>query len=538
MAAGRELRAGRERRVVLVRARQGGQVLGAQLAEGDGAPHPQGRRGLIGASRGDPARLLQHRLLLRGVLGEPPDRPPAARSRSSAASARRRSTSASAAATARTSAPSRTGWSDIAGLPDVGGGAATDLHEARGESVRRPRRAAREGVRRGRRGTRPGACSPPTARAATRPRRSPSRTRTSAKERPRDPASALDWLGNDKSTPVSEVGTFPCRALHSNHMEGHVWQEYGSETYRARPADADLSDLSGGGRGYYRNISLLNAWAHAPFMHNNAIGPELCGQPANAANDFYRSPYVDESGTALAADKAPPACPTTRASKAATTLYKASMEEPAEPQDTGSARSACSTSPSASTSDRAAFGRDGARRSCRCPPSSSRQGSPPRFFGNFQHKAFFGDLVGRRPAGRAQGPARRSAIGAARASDGQGAGADGRRDPRATRTGSPEIARPRLPHLKELYLSCTAEVENDGHRFGESLPRRTRRRSSPSWPRCEPRRDAPGGLALALALAACACGPTSRSRLRRRLRDEGGLRAARAPLPADPRATS
>ena len=31
--------------------------------------------------------------------------------------------------------------------------------------------------------------------------------------------------------------------------------------------------MKGGGRGYYRNISLLSAWAHAPFMHNNAIGP-------------------------------------------------------------------------------------------------------------------------------------------------------------------------------------------------------------------------------------------------------------------------
>ena len=29
-----------------------------------------------------------------------------------------------------------------------------------------------------------------------------------------------DFLGNDKPTPVTEVGTFRCRALHSNHMRG------------------------------------------------------------------------------------------------------------------------------------------------------------------------------------------------------------------------------------------------------------------------------------------------------------------------------
>ena len=49
-----------------------------------------------------------------------------------------------------------------------------------------------------------------------------------------------DFLGNDEATPVSEVGTFPCRALHSNHMAGHLYMEYGSESMRARPPLADL----------------------------------------------------------------------------------------------------------------------------------------------------------------------------------------------------------------------------------------------------------------------------------------------------------
>ena len=46
-----------------------------------------------------------------------------------------------------------------------------------------------------------------------------------------------DWLGNDQATLVTEVGTSRCRALHSNHMAGHIWQEYGSETLRARKPD-------------------------------------------------------------------------------------------------------------------------------------------------------------------------------------------------------------------------------------------------------------------------------------------------------------
>ena len=51
-----------------------------------------------------------------------------------------------------------------------------------------------------------------------------------------------DWLGNDQSTFVTEVGTYRCRALHSNHMAGHVWQEYGSETLRARPPDPNVQE--------------------------------------------------------------------------------------------------------------------------------------------------------------------------------------------------------------------------------------------------------------------------------------------------------
>jgi hypothetical protein len=31
-------------------------------------------------------------------------------------------------------------------------------------------------------------------------------------------------------------------------------------------------------------------------MHNNAIGPELCGRPSDPALDFYSSPYVDAEG--------------------------------------------------------------------------------------------------------------------------------------------------------------------------------------------------------------------------------------------------
>ena len=93
--------AGRRPDRLLVRARPRRQVLGAQPADRARAAHPQGRRGLDRLRGGDPARLLQHRLLRRAVLDQP-RRPTCAPSTPrSATTARPRSTSASAAATAR-----------------------------------------------------------------------------------------------------------------------------------------------------------------------------------------------------------------------------------------------------------------------------------------------------------------------------------------------------------------------------------------------------------------------------------------------------
>src|SRR3546814_7171884 len=122
-----------------------------------------------------------------------------------------------------------------------------------------------------------------------------------------DPETGLraDWLGNDAATFASEIGTNRCRSLHSNHMAGHIWAQFGSETLRARPPDPSLREAHDGGRSYYRNISLLSLWAHAPFMHNNAVGPEICGKPHTKENDFYRNSYADADGQPLPAADAP-----------------------------------------------------------------------------------------------------------------------------------------------------------------------------------------------------------------------------------------
>ena len=147
----------------------------------------------------------------------------------------------------------------------------------------------------------------------------------------------IDFLSTDQDIPQSVIGTNRGRALHSNHMKGHVWEEYGSETLRNRshgpvPPAAPPYDQNGpDGRDYYRPASLLSLWATAPYMHNNAVGPEVCGKPANKNNDFYKPSYVDQSNQPL---PSPPACVAFDPSiEGRYKLFKASIAELLTPPD-------------------------------------------------------------------------------------------------------------------------------------------------------------------------------------------------------------
>src|SRR5438445_7908132 len=116
-------------------------------------------------------------------------------------------------------------------------------------------------------------------------------------------------------------------------MEGHVCEEYGSNTMRSRPRDPNIPDPSDGGRGYYRPVSLLSVWATAPLMHNNAIGPELCGKPKNKENDFFRLRYVDASGKLL--EKQPACFEYDPSVEGRFQLYKQSMHDLLHPKERG-----------------------------------------------------------------------------------------------------------------------------------------------------------------------------------------------------------
>lgn len=287
-----------------------------------------------------------------------------------------------------------------------------------------------------------------------------------------------DWLGNDEVREVSEVGTYRCRSLHSNHMRGHVWDQYASETYRTRNAVANVTDKADGGRGYYRNISLINAWAHAPFLHNNAIGPEICGKPSACQDDLgldqclYRSPYVTIAKSSHAAytrangrhDDCVPFDPSVEGRYE---LYKASMDELLNPDKRQDKVSLLDHD------IRIDFGpRTFRRRNIRSFKVSIPKDLPAGQLVSLDFKPFVGDLVLVR-SDRAELERRLT-----------------------ERLGSPEEAREHTRWLKRMrrrilakalftqnlrldpadaavlfrvYDTCTADVENAGHRFGESL---------------------------------------------------------------------
>ena len=273
-----------------------------------------------------------------------------------------------------------------------------------------------------------------------------------------------DWMGNDRSTPASEVGTYGCRSLHSNHMKGHVWEEFASETYRSREPDANLADQTGGGRGYYRNVSLVDLWAHAPFLHNNAIGPELCGRPSDPNDEFYRSPYVDADGKRLAN---PPECFAYDPSvEGRYRLFLASVDELLNP-DRRIAKTTLIDQPI-----RRAIGPklwDGESEKLIGIEIEVPAGTPAGLYGSFQHKELLRDMV---LSVLDSDKLEERMLARVGAGDARAASAEISALTKAILK-NPEqvigIAGDRLPLLSRLYSTCTSTVENAGHRFGEGL---------------------------------------------------------------------
>jgi hypothetical protein len=93
-----------------------------------------------------------------------------------------------------------------------------------------------------------------------------------------------NYLSNDLRVPVSLLQTNLCSPLATNSIQGNIWDDFSSQTYKDLPSVGDVSvvdPLSGderrfsmpaGGRGYTRVPSLVSLWSTAPFLLNNSVG--------------------------------------------------------------------------------------------------------------------------------------------------------------------------------------------------------------------------------------------------------------------------
>jgi hypothetical protein len=113
-----------------------------------------------------------------------------------------------------------------------------------------------------------------------------------------------NFLSSEVRIPVTVVKTNVSRAMATNGLKGHMWEDFSSETYKNLPAVGKATfwnpfsqasfewDAPGNGRGYYRPASLIGLWATAPFLHNNTVGlfnndPSVKGR-LEAFNDGIR----------------------------------------------------------------------------------------------------------------------------------------------------------------------------------------------------------------------------------------------------------
>ncbi len=270
-----------------------------------------------------------------------------------------------------------------------------------------------------------------------------------------------DFLGNDQSTPVTEVGTFRCRSLHSNHRAGHLYMEYASDSMRKRPPVADIperDELKDGGRGYLRNVSLVNLWATAPFMHNNAVGPEICGKPANPANDFHRARYVGTDGKLL--EKQPDCLRYDPSIEGRFDLYKRSMYELLHPKERGVKRTLTNADlivdvglrPLDGKTEKPLFGFGQVR-----IPAGTSAG----FLNGLQHKQLVGDLfLAKRDPAKLEAAGKKAQVATLQAMADEILKSPGR---------FVAILQEKRDFISAHYQTCTQEIENEGHRFGEDL---------------------------------------------------------------------
>ncbi|UWQ15151.1 hypothetical protein K3556_04445 [Aliiroseovarius sp. M344] len=106
-----------------------------------------------------------------------------------------------------------------------------------------------------------------------------------------------NYLSSELRIPVTLLETNACSPLATNAIEGNIWDNFSSSTYKALPSVGTIKvhhpktgeeydyEMPAGGRGYTRVPSLVSLWSSAPYLLNNTVGyynqdPSVAGRMA------------------------------------------------------------------------------------------------------------------------------------------------------------------------------------------------------------------------------------------------------------------
>ena len=93
-----------------------------------------------------------------------------------------------------------------------------------------------------------------------------------------------NFLSTELRVPVTLLETNACSPLATNAIEGNIWDNFSSQSYKSLPSVGTITvhhpltaepydyEMPAGGRGYTRPASLVSLWATAPYLLNNSVG--------------------------------------------------------------------------------------------------------------------------------------------------------------------------------------------------------------------------------------------------------------------------
>jgi len=94
-----------------------------------------------------------------------------------------------------------------------------------------------------------------------------------------------NFLSTELRVPVTLLETNACSPLATNAIEGNIWDNFSSQSYKELPSVGTITihhpitgepreyTMPAGGRGYTRPASLISLWSTAPYLLNNTVGP-------------------------------------------------------------------------------------------------------------------------------------------------------------------------------------------------------------------------------------------------------------------------